>query len=177
MFGFLIGATIFRWSWSTLAFGWSIHSEEGASKRAGLHPSGGGAWYQAPATLAGCTMAHVALESTTHPVESMCVSTLEKEGRWRVGKLPTRMCVGQTQRIRARALPATPPRYERSTSGASVPQDQDDPSSWPPWKYSKAQDCWGFLSIASSLSGKDINLEAMSSLLSSPSDQQQPIWW
>ena len=36
------------------------------------------------ATLAGCTMAHVALESTTHPVESMCVSTLEKEGRWRV---------------------------------------------------------------------------------------------
>ena len=33
MFGFLVGATIFRWSWSTLAFGWSIHSEEGARER------------------------------------------------------------------------------------------------------------------------------------------------
>ena len=59
------------------------------------------------------TMAHVALESTTHPVESMCVSTRGRRKR-DVGESESspRGSVGQTQRIRARALPTTPPRYE-----------------------------------------------------------------
>ena len=34
-------------------------------------------------------------------------------------------CVGQTQRIRARALPTTPLDISRSTSGAGLPQGQD----------------------------------------------------
>ena len=39
----------------------------------------------------GATMAHVALESTTHPVESMCVETLCGSGKRDAGE-SERMC-------------------------------------------------------------------------------------
>ena len=54
---------------------WMKHSFWEGGKRGVLHLRGAGGVISGTSHAAGATMAHVALESTTHPVESMCVST------------------------------------------------------------------------------------------------------
>ena len=60
-------------------------------EREGLHLRGAGGVISGTSHAGGATMAHVALESTTHPVESMCVSTLCGSGKRDAGE-SERMC-------------------------------------------------------------------------------------
>ena len=60
-------------------------------EREGVHLRGAGGVISDSSVAGGATMAHVALESTTHPVESMCVSTLCGSGKRDAGE-SERMC-------------------------------------------------------------------------------------
>ena len=125
MFGFLLGATIFRWSWSTLAFGWSIHSDKEARERERVCSS---------KVISG-TAATLALAqwrtwrwNPQHTPWNPCVCrrAAGERGTLESLKAPHEEVWGRRNELEPERCPPRPLDMSRSTSGAGLPQDQDE---------------------------------------------------